>query len=162
MQLSNHPVLTALNTYHVCLHRDSICTSLFMMCYRHTLFTFNTASHCMYPKPYIAISAPNWTLGRFSCLLRHKSCSVQRGIHSLLPFLISSSLFMLLLLSLLLDTVIAYCTTCLQQTPLLPPWGPSRADFCETPEAWTSFYTLGKREENTFPHACKITFPSVY
>ena len=35
------------------------------------------------------------TLARFSCLLRHKSCSVLHGIHSLLPFLSSSSLFML-------------------------------------------------------------------
>ena len=129
MQISNHPVLTALNTYHICLHRDSICTSLFMMCYRHTLFTFNTASHCMHSKPYIAIFPPNCTLDRFSCLLRHKSCSVQCGIHSVLPFLISSSLFMLSIII----TSPRYCYCVLHYMPITNPppssMGPQQSRF---------------------------------
>lgn len=129
MQISNHPVLTALNTYHICLHMDSICTSLFMMHYRHTLFTLNTALYCMYSKPYIAISAPNCTLGRFSCLLRHKSCSVLCGIHSLLPFLSSSSLFMLSIII----TSPRYCYCILHYMPITNPppssMGPQQSWF---------------------------------
>lgn len=116
MQISNHPVLTALNTYHICLHRDSICTSLFMMCYRHTVYFQHSitlyafqAIYCHFP--------PNCTLDRFSCLLRHKSCSVQCAIHSLLPFLISSSLFML---SIIIPSPI-YCYCVLHYMPITNP-----------------------------------------
>ena len=115
MQISNHPVLTALNTYHICLHMDSICTSLFMMHFIHTLFTSN--SHRMYSKRYIAIPPPNCTVGRFSCLLRHKSCSILRGIHSLLPFLSSSSLFMLSIII----TSPRYCYCILHYMPTTNP-----------------------------------------
>lgn len=89
----------------------------------YTVLICNIASHCIYSKSYIVIVfIPNCTLGRFSCLLRRKSYSLTCGIHSLLPFLSSSSP---VVLSLLLDVVIAHYTVVSQQTLSPLPRGPA-------------------------------------